>query len=92
MLVFDPSKRITIEEALKHPYLASLHQPEDEPTTDEVSGFDFDFEIYQLDNEHFRRLIYDEIQLYHNNDLIKKYIEDKKRYPEGALHLYFDLK
>jgi len=29
-MVFDPAKRITVEEALKHPYLAALHFPEDE--------------------------------------------------------------
>lgn len=31
MLVFDPAKRVTVEEALEHPYLASLHDLEDEP-------------------------------------------------------------
>ena len=31
MLVFDPTKRITVEEALAHPYLASLHDKDDEP-------------------------------------------------------------
>jgi hypothetical protein len=30
MLVFDPSKRISVDDALKHEYLASLHCPEDE--------------------------------------------------------------
>lgn len=30
MLVFDPSKRITVEEALAHPYLATLHDPNEE--------------------------------------------------------------
>jgi len=30
LMVFDPAKRITVEEALKHPYLAALHFPEDE--------------------------------------------------------------
>lgn len=51
MLMFDPLKRISIEEALAHPYLESLHQEDDEPTTEEVSGFDFDFEIYDLDKD-----------------------------------------
>ena len=32
MLVFDPSERISVEDALAHPYLAKLHAPEDEPT------------------------------------------------------------
>ena len=30
LLKFDPSKRITIEEALNHPYLTELHYPSDE--------------------------------------------------------------
>ena len=30
LLTFDPSKRITVEEALNHPYLQALHCPEDE--------------------------------------------------------------
>jgi len=29
-LIFDPSKRITVEEALNHPYLSTFHCPEDE--------------------------------------------------------------
>lgn len=28
-LIFDPEKRITVEEALKHPYMADLHLEED---------------------------------------------------------------
>lgn len=30
LLTFDFTKRITVEEALQHPYLAELHFPEDE--------------------------------------------------------------
>lgn len=29
-LTFDASKRITVEEALRHPYLSALHYPDDE--------------------------------------------------------------
>ena len=31
MLAFSPAKRITAEEALKHPYFAKLHDPAEEP-------------------------------------------------------------
>ncbi len=31
LLVFDPSDRITVKEALKHPYLAAYHDETDEP-------------------------------------------------------------
>jgi len=48
MLTFDPKRRITVEEALAHPYLAALHCPDDEPTTTPVSAYDFEFEIYDL--------------------------------------------
>ena len=31
MLLFDFNKRITVDEALAHPYLSELHVPDDEP-------------------------------------------------------------
>ena len=42
MLVFDPVERITVDNALDHPYLAELHGQMAEPLCDDV--FDFDFE------------------------------------------------
>ncbi|KAG1249094.1 hypothetical protein G6F68_013520 [Rhizopus microsporus] len=41
MLALDPMKRITAEEALSHPYLASYHDPTDEPASSEK--FDWSF-------------------------------------------------
>jgi len=35
-------KRITVEEALTHPYLASLHDPSDEPLAPIEFSFDFE--------------------------------------------------
>ena len=32
MLQFHPAKRITVEDALAHPYLAQLHDPAAEPS------------------------------------------------------------
>ena len=34
MLVFDPSRRIGVDEALNHPYLSHLHDEIDEPVAD----------------------------------------------------------
>jgi len=31
LLTFDEKKRITINDAIKHPYFKDLHDPEDEP-------------------------------------------------------------
>ena len=42
LLKFDPDQRITVEEALNHPYVESYHDPEDEPTHERP--FDFSFE------------------------------------------------
>lgn len=42
MLTVNPEKRITAAEALKHPYLESLHDESDEPVFD--SDIDFKFE------------------------------------------------
>lgn len=66
MLVFDPSKRITVAQALEHPYLANLHCTEDEPTADLLSAFDFDFEVYDLKKNDYKDLIYEEIMLYNS--------------------------
>lgn len=42
LLQFDPAQRMTVEEALAHPYLEAYHDPEDEPL--HPRHFDFGFE------------------------------------------------
>jgi serine/threonine protein kinase len=42
MLTFNPQKRISIDEALAHPYLKSLHNPKTEAKCSRI--FDFEFE------------------------------------------------
>ncbi|TMW66378.1 hypothetical protein Poli38472_004143 [Pythium oligandrum] len=63
MLVFDPAKRISVEDALEHPYLESLHNVEDEPVAD--SAFSFDFEKEELHKERLQELILEEITKFH---------------------------
>lgn len=46
MLLFHPEKRISVEEALQDPYLASLHDPSDEPLAH--AEFSFEFEKIHL--------------------------------------------
>jgi serine/threonine protein kinase len=65
LLAFDPDKRITVEQALNHPYLESLHYPADEPTTVPVSFFDFEYERQVLTTRNLKDLMYEEILLYH---------------------------
>ncbi|XP_027080013.1 mitogen-activated protein kinase homolog MMK2-like [Coffea eugenioides] len=58
MLVFDPSKRITVEEALCHPFLKSLHDINDEPVC--PRPFHFDFEEPSITEENVKDLIWKE--------------------------------
>ncbi|KAL1361665.1 hypothetical protein HN51_010002 [Arachis hypogaea] len=58
MLTIDPTKRITVEEALAHPYLEKLHDIADEPVC--MEPFSFDFEQQQLDEEQIKEMIYRE--------------------------------
>jgi mitogen-activated protein kinase 1/3 len=44
LLAFNPAKRITVEDALRHPYLEPYHDPEDEPTADPIPEEFFDFD------------------------------------------------
>lgn len=67
MLVFDPAKRISVEEALGHPYMASLHNLEDEPVAD--SCFSFDFEKEDLTESRLKELIFEEILKIHPDAL-----------------------
>lgn len=81
MLVFDPNKRITVDTALNHPYFAQLHFPEDEPTTDSVSYYDFLFEREVLSMEELKDKIYAEILLYHFPQKKKEYERLKSMSP-----------
>ena len=89
MLKFDPSERITINNAIKHDFFSDLHCDEDEPTTDPVDAFDFDFEKYDMTIEELKSEIYEEINLYHSSKAQKKYIKNRKEHPQGILHLKY---
>ena len=64
MLAFDPSKRITVAQALAHPYLASLHDESDEPSAE--CPFFFDFENETLSENRVRDLVYEELVGFHD--------------------------
>lgn len=58
MLAFDPSSRISVEQALEHPYLHIWHDASDEP--DCPTTFNFDFEVVD-DVGQMREMIKDEV-------------------------------
>lgn len=45
MLAFNPAKRITVEDALAHPYLAFFHDPEDEVRSEYSHATASDFRV-----------------------------------------------
>jgi len=56
MLDLNPLTRITVDEALRHPYLKEMHDPEDEPMFDGTIDFSFE-EDSTLKLEQVKRLI-----------------------------------
>ena len=58
MLTFNPHSRITVEDALAHPYLDQYYDPQDEPVAQEP--FRFEMELDDLPKERLKQLIYDE--------------------------------
>ncbi|KAH9613151.1 hypothetical protein KSS87_008310 [Heliosperma pusillum] len=58
MLIFDPNERITVNEELCHPYLAPLHDINEEPVC--LQPFNFDFEQPSFTEENIKELIWQE--------------------------------
>lgn len=63
LLVFNPDKRITADEALKHPFFASIRDPEYE--VEAGFKFNFDFERNDIDIEELKDMIFDEMKTFH---------------------------
>lgn len=67
-LTFDPKKRLTVEEALQHPYLEAYHDPEDEPVAPPLDEdfFAFDRQKDEISREELKRLLFEEIASFHS--------------------------
>jgi len=61
LLIFNPNRRVTIEQALKHPYLTQYYDPTDEPVASQP--FTFDMELGDLPLSQLKQLIFEEIEL-----------------------------
>jgi mitogen-activated protein kinase 1/3 len=65
MLVIDPKQRISVENALNHPFLKHLHDSTEEPVEKEpVCAYDFDFELYSLTIPELKKEVYKEMCLH----------------------------
>jgi len=83
MLAFHPARRITVEEALAHPYLASLHSPDDEPVCSRP--VDFSFEEVHLAEE-IKSAMLEDITSMHSS--CKPLLEKSKPIVEAARAAY----
>lgn len=63
LLDLNPDTRITVDQALEHPFLSQLHDPEDEPTFEGAMDFSFETDT-SLDLQKMQRLILKEISFY----------------------------
>jgi mitogen-activated protein kinase 1/3 len=62
MLAFNPHKRISVEQALAHPYLEQYYDPTDEPVATEP--FTHETELDDLPKETLKQLIFEETAAY----------------------------
>ncbi|EGR26963.1 protein kinase domain protein [Ichthyophthirius multifiliis] len=89
MLTFDFQQRITVEQALQHPYLADLHLPDDEPSRQQVPFLEFEFESYpNLTRQQYKDLVYEEILLYHYPDFKKQYLFNISNQKSVMQHIF----
>ncbi|KAI4389600.1 hypothetical protein MLD38_001809 [Melastoma candidum] len=63
MLVFDPSKRIGVTEALQHPYMSPLYDASSNPPAQVPIDMDIDEEV--LEEETIREMMWNEMLHYH---------------------------
>ena len=93
MLNFDPTERISVAEAMKHPWLSTYHNPDDEP--DCVEGFQRWKEVEELEShEDLKKALWDEIQDYRREvrglNSVTKSPVTMRRTPSGSSHSIAD--
>lgn len=64
MLQFNPYFRITIDEALNHPFFAKIRKAEKEVTASQTIQVEFDQSGEQLDRARLRELFMQEVKHY----------------------------
>eukprot|EP01053_Blabericola_migrator_P011437 Blabericola_migrator_1__11436@NODE_679_length_6909_cov_149_679480_g493_i0_p1_GENE_NODE_679_length_6909_cov_149_679480_g493_i0NODE_679_length_6909_cov_149_679480_g493_i0_p1_ORF_typecomplete_len460_score53_67Pkinase/PF00069_25/2e69Pkinase_Tyr/PF07714_17/3_3e39Kinaselike/PF14531_6/1_5e12Kdo/PF06293_14/9_9e09Pkinase_fungal/PF17667_1/1_1e07WaaY/PF06176_11/5_4e05RIO1/PF01163_22/0_0011FTA2/PF13095_6/0_11APH/PF01636_23/0_14_NODE_679_length_6909_cov_149_679480_g493_i027274106 len=60
LLQFNPTKRISAEDALKHAYVAQFHNPDDEPSCNRVIRIPIDDNV-KYDIDEYRDKVYSEV-------------------------------
>jgi len=81
MLVFNPAKRISVNDALAHPYMATLANSDDEPECPEP--FEFENESDELSKRMLQELIWREMTSFHPDAMEE--LQQKERAGELAI-------
>ena len=71
LVVFNPKKRMTVDQALSHTYLSKVRDKKKEKFAEEAIDLDFEKEG-ELSEERLRELFIEEFQRYHNHKEKKK--------------------
>ncbi len=71
-MVYDPRSRLTVQEALEHPFVSAYHDPNDEPvgTPFPPGYFDFDRVKNRLNKWEIKQLIWEELKHGDPNDVL----------------------
>lgn len=67
MLQFNPYFRITVEEALEHPFLERVRKQEKEIISKEAITIEFDQSQQTLDKKRLRQIFLEEVELFKKN-------------------------
>ena len=66
MLVFNPEKRYTVKQCLKHPYFEVYY--EESQTKDAPCQFDWSWDNFEPTKDGLQNMIWDESMEYHTED------------------------
>ena len=78
LLQFNPNKRLTAEQALRHPYVAQFHNPEDEPNCNRKINIPID-DNQKFSIREYRNKLYSDIHK-RKKELRKKVIQSHHNY------------
>lgn len=76
MLVFNPNKRLTVEECLNHQYFNELHNPDDEPRS--KAPFDWSIDDFNPTKDLLQNKVYEESLRFHPETKQSKEINNTK--------------
>ncbi|XP_056154669.1 mitogen-activated protein kinase 15 [Lampris incognitus] len=83
LLVFNPDKRLTAEQALQHPYVARFHNPAKEPSLDYDVVLSVDDDV-QLSVFQYRNKLYEMMLEKRTNQKMPRLIHPKQRERSGS--------